>query len=488
MDHLDRPYRAWGHFPTYTQRVALGWYGAAFQAEERPSSRKATVKAQHIIGPLKYGLLLTLLLTTACAQKAPTDCFSNADCAESDACVDSRCISEPIDCEVLGVFDEKAEIVPQHATLVTQMSVTLDDRGLVHYCYSGFDDETPIAYYGRQLNGPELAEEEALTIEENPVSCGGIAIAEDGTPFILARSPGAVMYRVETPSEDEKATPEVSWESLELTRLQSSGAKAALRGDDTVVSLTRDDKNGIFLGLSLGYQVAFQPLYIAHVTKKDGLEVLVNGWEEDDDPSVVGFAPQVMMLGDTPYMIVGRMFQSSVWLSDLELEIAADVEGAYPIAGKGRDDTVWSLYSDHNDNLVVSKVQDKEFVEVGKLAQIDTDFNLNGRLPWDLSIDRNEVAHVLFSDVAQGANALVYQNSDANGLLGTEQIVTTSLTREIPGNFLYDINTDMCGRPTIAVVENSQKSYNDESDPSEAKDDEQSMPGHHPVVRVISMI
>lgn len=407
----------------------------------------------------KHGVALLLfvlpLLHLACSSVAPLDCFTNDDCAGAHACVEGRCVSDPDECEVLGLFEAVAETAPKHATKVTHMQVALDDDGRAHYCYYGYDGETPVSYYGKQVE-EESFEEEPLVIEGEPVLCGGIALSEEGTPFILSKSPGAVMFRIAGWDDKKKKEVDVSWEHLELTGLTGPGARAALYGDDTVISLTKDGENGMYAALSLGFQVAMQPLYVAHIDKKEGIEVLVNGWKEKEDPTVVGYAPQVMMAEKEPYMVVGRLFQSAVWLSGLDLEITADVEGTHPRAAPGKKNSAWMVYLGYNRNLVLSQVKEGKIEEAGALAAVSVDLSAGGRIPWDLTVDREDVAHVLYEDKAQGSGALVYKAGDKDNLTGPEQIVTTALSRELSGNGLFDITCDLCGRPTVALIEDSR--------------------------------
>jgi hypothetical protein len=174
----------------------------------------------------------------------------------------------------------------------------------------------------------------------------------------------------------------------------------------------------------------------------------------------VGYAPQVMMAGDTPYIVVGRMFQSAIWLSDLDLEITADVEGSRPRAAEGKNGTSWVVYMNHNRNLVLGRISDGGIEERDELATVAQDFSVNGRVPWDLAMDEGEVAHLVFEDSAQGRQGLVYKTG---GKTGQEQIITERLSRELHGNGLYDITADLCGRSTVAMIEDPKDDAAEES-------------------------
>jgi hypothetical protein len=70
----------------------------------RPSSRR--VNCGLGCGLVLAALVSITLLASACSAKAPIECFTNADCADTHACVDGQCISDVSECETLGVFEE----------------------------------------------------------------------------------------------------------------------------------------------------------------------------------------------------------------------------------------------------------------------------------------------------------------------------------------------------------------------------------------------
>ena len=83
----------------------------------------------------------------------------------------------------------------QNASIVDEFSVTFDRHGAVHYCYTGGDGVNRGSYYGYQTDHDNFVEE-PLKHENTIIHCGGIIVTQDGTPFILSKSPPVVMLKI----------------------------------------------------------------------------------------------------------------------------------------------------------------------------------------------------------------------------------------------------------------------------------------------------
>ena len=154
-----------------------------------------------------------------------------------------------------------------------------------------------VSYYIKQTTWDTFEEIEIRVAGEESISCGGITVTPQGVPYLLSRDPPAVVYY----GEDD------TWVAVELQGLTSDEARGALRGRNTVIHLTPDRRDGIFLGLSLGFELGSQPLFLAKIA--DGkLNVLQNGWSDDNAYKAVGHAPQFLVYGDTFKTIIGRNF------------------------------------------------------------------------------------------------------------------------------------------------------------------------------------
>ena len=361
-----------------------------------------------------------LLLTVSCAE-------SNTDSAASETC------------EAIGVFETVAETAPAHVDELVEFHVTFDTEGRVHYCYFGYDGDEAVSYYGKDT-GDYFFKEERVLLEESPVVCGGLAVARDGTPYLLSKQPASMVLKTDG-----------AWTGVELDGLSASGAASALRGEDTVVSLSRAGKDGVFLSMSLGFQTANQPMYGAKITP-DGLTLLFNGYVEDENPTIVGYGPQLLETYDDVRLIVGRVFQFSVVLADADLEILSETAGRYPRAAANEDGEARALYLNQNNELLVNTFEDAELVSLGKLGTVSPGEHAPGHLPWELTVDDEGTTHVLFEDASQGENALLYQKMDADGNTELPRVISNTLVSELPGNGHYAITLDSCGLPVAAIV------------------------------------
>ncbi|MDJ0765365.1 MAG: hypothetical protein QNJ97_20460 [Myxococcota bacterium] len=237
------------------------------------------------IGCVVLALILLLTLTACDDDTSDLTCMANADCGEGSACVAGTCIDDPSDCERIGALVDITQAVPQHADHIHEMHLTLDSRGAVHYCYWGTSQGTYVSYYGRQLTATSFKEEPLATTEANLHWCGGLTVTPDGTPFVLSRAPAAVVFKQDN-----------AWQSISIQELTTQEASGALKGEDTVVSMTWDGQAGIYVSLSLGFEVGSQPIFLARVNPT-GIQVLLNGWSETGDYTATGFAPQFFLGG-----------------------------------------------------------------------------------------------------------------------------------------------------------------------------------------------
>jgi hypothetical protein len=375
-------------------------------------------------------------------------CKANVDCLGTAACVYGECISDVADCQSVGAFTEVTKAVPQNADSVTEMHVTVDTNGAVHYCYSGQKDAKQVAYYGRQIDSETIVEEE-VTVEDEIVQCGGLIVTDEGVPYLFLRSPPAFIFR-----RGDK-----HWETVWLDGLDYDGARAALRSKSTVISLNQDETGVIYLGLSLGYQLGFQPLFLADL-KSGVLYVLANGWSEKEEHTITGHAPQILSQNDGVQVVLGQIVGFQILLADRNMNTTAAIDGAYPRAVTGNDGTSRVTYIDQNSNLHLDLIENAEFKELAVIGRIDLSRSDEGQLPWEMAIDAIDTAHLLIEDHSQETTGLIYRKVDAQGNVSEPVLLSEQLDKELKGMQRFGLHTDVCGRPTAAMVES--KSDKDE--------------------------
>ncbi|MCP4605906.1 MAG: hypothetical protein GY847_36240 [Proteobacteria bacterium] len=398
-------------------------------------------------GALAGGLVLVLI---SCSKENGDSCLANVDCGAGSACVEGRCIDDAADCIAIGAFAEVAEVSPEHADQVHEIHVAVDSAGALRYCYYGQSVDRPVSYYGRQVSA-EGFEEIAIMVDGNPASCGAITVDADGGAIVFSRDPSAILF-------EEEGT----WTAVSLEGLQLSEAKAALVNDKTLISLTSDKKDGVYISLSLGFEIRNQPVYLAHATR-DGIEILLNGWSDHGVYTATGHAPQIIDLDGTedlegPLVLLGELGGGfSVQLTTSSLSVAAEVEGGLPRAAIGPDGRGYALYIDRQYALRLDAISAKQgfantFEELAVLGEIGFDES-DGQLPWDMSVDQDGAAHVLYEDKTQGNGVVLYRRVNADGTMTEPLVVETELVTNLPGMQRYALSADICGRATVVTME-----------------------------------
>jgi hypothetical protein len=380
----------------------------------------------------------------ACQDEPDEPCRANVDCPGLGACVLGECVTDPEDCERIGAMVDVTEIRPFFAAKVKELHVHLAADGAVHYCYYGEDASgSVIAYYGRQTAWNNTVEVPLATSGGSPARCGAIATTPDGGVAVLSRSPGAVLF----------GNASGGFGGPTLDGLQGIEAQGALAGDRTSISLRADAQGGVLVGLSLGYQIESQPIYLARATA-EGLEVLVNGWKESGTATWIGHAPQLWDPGwGGAAAVMGRVLAFRVVLVDQDMSGIDTVEGVHPRLAVSGSGTARVAYLDRNWGLWIDEIQDGAFQERAFVGEIGLDESNDAQLPWDLVIDDEGRDHLLYEDATQGLGALVYRVIEASGEVGEPAMLTVGLAGDLPGGQLYSQAPDICGRVTVATVE-----------------------------------
>ncbi|MFO8074426.1 MAG: hypothetical protein R6V85_21400 [Polyangia bacterium] len=394
-------------------------------------------------------LLGVVLPITACVDKPEGPCHANVDCPGLEACVLGECVADPAKCERSGAVADISTLIPLHTAEIYEMHVHVADDGAVHYCYYGEDiGGAAIAYYGRQTGWDSVVEERLETPSGSPARCGALAITSSGVVAVLSRSPAAVLFR----------SPAGGFSGPELDGLLSNEALGALASDRTVISLRADELGGVLVGLSLGYQLESQPVYLARATP-GAIDVLINGWSESGAATHTGHAPQVWEGASASGIsaVLGKVLSFEVVLADRNLSEIDAVEGLHPRVALDASGAARVVHLDHNYGLWIDEIEDGAFVERAFVGEVGLDESGDGQLPWSLAIDSDGRDHLLYEDPTQGAGALVYRVVGAQGEVGDPMIVSSSLAGDLPGMQLYAHGIDICGRATLAVVEDDEQ-------------------------------
>jgi len=348
------------------------------------------------------------------------------------------------DCEAIGAFADIVEVAPKNADVVYEMHTFIDEGGAVHYCYYGELEEQIVSRYGYQTNWNTFVEEPLVTTEGEVARCGALVVTSDDSTVVMSRSPGAMLFRQGAGA----------WASVEFDGLKGIEAQGALSGNRTLILLVPDDAGGVYVGMSLGYEIEAQPVYLAHADPS-GLDVLANGWSESGEYSVTGHAPQVVapIGGGDVAVVLGRVQLFDVVLADEALDVTDQTEGLYPRVAVGADGVPQVLYVDHNFELHLDLLQGGAFETYALLGAVGLNQNSEGQLPWDMDVDGYGTTHVLFEDYGQGPRALLYRSVDASAEISAPTVITSDLDDEMPGMQRYAMSSDICGRATITMLE-----------------------------------
>jgi hypothetical protein len=408
---------------------------------QQPSRTGPSIRA------ITLGLVLFGLLS--CTEAGDDgDCFYNVDCGGKTACVQGVCVAKFTECKMLGAFQP---VVTQSFNGVNRLEeghIVIDDYSAVHYCYTGFSNNGNILNYGRQTSSSSFTEIPISHVSYPQLHCSALAIALDGTPFILDKQNALILYRFGG-----------VWRVFTLREIETSLERADLSGNDTVIHMTPDSTGGVYVGISMGYTHTEQKLYLAHVTTA-GFELLKNGLRNSDILSghAPQFAPQTSATSNaaqsvlsTPYYVSDDLKRSVVSLNDPQIGPIQSVEGGYPRVDLDEAGYLNILYVDTNYFLRVARMQNGLLQDKGTVGQIDFD-SPDAQIPWVFDVRPTGTAHVLFEDNTQGYNTLSYRKvsqTDVSEL----QIITTTLSSELKGSQKYAISTDICRRATVAVFE-----------------------------------
>ncbi len=389
----------------------------------------------------RFNLFLAMALVCgACDElSSQAEPLANVDCAPG-VLVDGHCTTDPQDCGEPGPFADLGSLSLQHGPTLHELHVTVGPGGAAHYCYAALENNEPVGFYGVQTSSTS-ATEEPIANQDKPVTCAALAVDDLGNRFVLSRDAHVLTSIASGP-----------WTTAALPGLDSQEALGALQSDQTVATLTPDGTGGVFVGLSLGFNVGAQPAYVALV-KDAAVTVLLDGWAEETSRQVAGHVPQVLP-GEHPLIVMGDLFAREVIVADATLNVLSKSEGVMPVAVQtpagGR-----VLYADHNGLLQISAI------EQGKLAPQAT-LRLVGRsdtgaqLPWTMAKAEDGGVDVLADVDEAGTRALVHWRVDDQGQISAEEILSTSLWTTAKGGQRFANRTDICGRTTAVILEQAE--------------------------------
>ena len=385
-------------------------------------------------------LAAMVFLSAACSDDKDGHCLANVDCSGVTACVHGKCISDTGKCDTIGAFQDVYEgaFLPKES--LQEIHAKVDSGGAVHLCYYGMAGDAPAGFYAKQTSSDEFTH--IPLGSSGATRCGAIAVSSTGTPWVVSRNPPSLMM----------LTDNGGWGTITLDGLQGIEAKGAVAGDRALISLTPDDQGGMYVSMSLGYQLESQPVYLAHALIGE-LEVLVNGWSESGDHTDIGHAPQVLGVGPQLTMIMGNVLGFDIVLADEAMIQSDATEGLYPRAAVGADGTTMAAYLDHNYRLRVDVIEDGLFEEHTVLGVVGIDESSDGQVPWELDVDAYGTGHLLIEDKAQGSNALVYRSVNILAEATEPVLLTTEMVGDLPGMQRYALGTDICGRATVVTIE-----------------------------------
>jgi hypothetical protein len=380
------------------------------------------------------------LLVTACGKGGDNDQgLSNVDC-EPGVLVNGQCTTDPEDCGEPGPFVDLGDLSLQHGQTLHELHVTLGPGSAAHYCYAALENNEPEGFYGVQTSSTS-ATEEPITNQGKSVICAALAVDDLGNRFVLSRDAQVLTSAASG-----------AWTVVALPGLDSQDVLGALQNDQTVATLTPDGSGGVYVGLSLGFNVGAQPAYVALV-KDAAATALLDGWAEGTSNQVAGHVPQVLP-GEPPLVVMGDLVTNEIVLADASLSVLDRQEGVMPF-GLETQSGGRVLYADHNGLLQISSV------EQGKLSPFTT-LRLVGRadtgaqLPWVMAQAKDDALDVLADVDESGTRALVHWRVDSKGQVGAEEILSTSLWTHAKGGQRFANRMDMCGRTTAVILEQDE--------------------------------
>jgi len=385
-----------------------------------------------------------------CSKDQLDLCRANVDCSGTEACVQGECIYDPNDCEVVGAFGKVTQIMPQNAKNIIEIHTVIDETGAVHYCYFGQSETGDhVAYWGRQTAWNTFVETAIIDEKGRSGDCGALVISSEGQPFILARNLHAVLFK----------TGQGAWSAAALEGLSGAEAKGALSSARVVISMSSDESGGVYLGMSLGFELYNQAVYLAHVTQ-GSLKLILNGWQESKEHTAVGYAPQWLPAvkdTDSPSLLIGYPKSNTISFADADLISLMSVEGLYHRLVVGAGGEAFVLYLGNNFQLRLDRVKNDELEAFASLGAVQMSQSADGQIPWAAAVDVNGATHLLIEDQSMGGQALLFKEVSKEGKTTEGRLVSDSLETELPGMQRYALGTDLCGRATIVIVESDQK-------------------------------
>ena len=210
----------------------------------------------------------------------------------------------------------------------------------------------------------------------------------------------------------------------------------------------------MYLCLSLGFELGAQPLYLAHVNRSS-LKVMLNGWADGGESENTGHAPQILVRDGEVEVVIGQLVGFNILLADGGLDFMSVAGGIYPRAAMGSDGTKLVIYMDRNGSLHLNEIVEGSLRDRALVGKVAIKTSSEGQLPWDMAIDGAGTAHLLVEDDTQGPDALLYQTVDATDHVSAPVFVTSELVSDLPGMQHYALETDLCHRPTVVAITQS---------------------------------
>jgi hypothetical protein len=379
----------------------------------------------------------------ACDDPTRVGCVANVDCAGLSACVAGECVLDAAQCESIGALETVSSSRFGTLTDVEEAHVAVDANGAAHVCAYGLTETGAYdSVYLRQISSSEYTATQIAVGMGTPERCGAIAVTSDGVPFVISKSSTSALYLIGG-----------SWMSVPLTGLEGVEAKGAVAGDSAFISLTADATGGAYLAMSLGFELESQAVYLAHLSGQS-VEVIVNGWSEDGNHTSVGHAPQVISLSSGEIRaVVDDVSGFDVLFADQYLGALSTVEGVYGRAAVGPRGGVRALYLDRNYILRLDNLGSGAFAPLAQIETVSIDEMSGGEVPWEIAVDGTDASHIVYQDLNQGERALLYERVTAGGTPDVPVFVTAALSGGLPGLQRYAVGTDICGRATIADIE-----------------------------------
>ena len=388
-------------------------------------------------------------------------CVANADCEIHSPCVSGKCVQNIHECTQLGAISRVAEYPLDELDTVQEAHVHTGADGKTAICYWGTKNGVLHSRYVRQLSSDGFEEEELVDAAGLPVRCVSIHRTVDGDTFFVSRNTPSIVWRKNG-----------VWRRALLPGLQGPEAQGAMLGPNTSVNMTSDGQNGVYVTMSVGFELSTQALYVASF-ESGAATPLLNGWNEEGAHQPTGHAPQIVrkMEGEQISFFGLVYYQpesNSIRFVDASFQLIDSVEGIFASIDNNSYTPTSALLMDRNRYL--------RFADVGQTALTMSDTAIhydfvetsNGQVPWQIARDISQTTHVLAYQPWIGANTLAYFQVDQQGIKAPEQIISEDYAHSLPAGQLSSISTDRCGRATMSFVKRTNESTVEESGSAEA--------------------